>query len=85
MPLTPIFPAIGIQCNFILAAGLDAVSWAYYIGFLAVGLLIYFTYSIRHSVLEPQNLQGRQEQNEILKQLVSTKNKSHTVLTEKQE
>ena len=52
MPFVPLLPAVGIQFNFILAAGLDGVTWAYFLGFVAIGLIIYFSYSIRHSHLE---------------------------------
>lgn len=62
MPFVPLLPAIGIQFNFILAAGLDGLTWAYFLGFVLLGLVIYFSYSIRHSHLEPNNiLRGKME------------------------
>ena len=62
MPFVPLLPAIGIQFNFILAAGLDGLTWTYYLVFVAIGLIIYFSYSIRHSHLEPTNvLRGKME------------------------
>ena len=62
MPFVPLLPAIGIQFNFILCAGLDGLTWAYYLVFVVIGLVIYFSYSIRHSHLEPNNvLRGKLE------------------------
>ena len=56
MPCVPLLPAIGIQFNFMLAASLDAITWSYFLGFEAIGLIIYFSYSISHSHLEPHNV-----------------------------
>ena len=62
MPFVPLLPAIGIQFNFILCAGLDALTWTYFLVFVLIGLVIYFGYSIRHSHLEPNNvLRGKLE------------------------
>ena len=62
MPFVPLLPAIGIQFNFILAAGLDGLTWTYFLVFVAIGLVIYFSYSIRHSHLETTNvLRGKME------------------------
>ena len=62
MPFVPVLPAISIQFNFILCAGLDGLTWAYYLVFVVIGLVIYFGYSIRHSNLEPSNvLRGKLE------------------------
>ena len=62
MPFVPLLPAIGIQFNFVLCAGLDALTWTYYLVFVLIGLVIYFGYSIRHSHLETHNvLRGKLE------------------------
>ena len=56
MPWVPILPAIGIYFNFMLCCSLDGVTWMYFGVFLAFGLLIYFTYGMWHSKLEPENV-----------------------------
>ena len=56
MPLVPILPALGIFFNFALACGLDGLTWAYFGVFLAIGLVIYFSYGLRHSKLEVQTV-----------------------------
>ena len=81
MPLVPLLPAVGIQFNFILAAGLDAITWAYFLAFVAIGLVIYFSYSIRHSHLEPQNvMRGKLETS-----LVEGSGPMHSSVLEEQE
>ena len=52
MPLEPVLPAVGIFFNFALACGLDGLTWAYFGAFVAIGLVIYFGYGMRHSNLE---------------------------------
>ena len=56
MPWVPILPAIGIQFNFLLCTGLDGTTWAYFGVFLALGLVIYFSYGLWHSNLEADNV-----------------------------
>lgn len=56
MPWVPILPAIGIFFNFYLAAQLDGTTWMYWGIFLAVGLLVYFSYGMWHSALELENV-----------------------------
>lgn len=51
MPFVPLLPCIGIQFNFLLVFLLEGKTWAYFGIYLAVGLVIYFTYGIRHSNL----------------------------------
>jgi len=55
-PLVPFLPAIGIQFNFLLACGLDGVTWAYFGAWTLIGLCIYFLYGISYSKLEPKNV-----------------------------
>jgi APA family basic amino acid/polyamine antiporter len=50
-PLVPLLPACGIFCNFVLAAGLDGLTWLYLAIYSAVGVAIYFAYGIRKSKL----------------------------------
>ena len=56
MPLVPILPAVGIFFNFMLACGLDALTWAYFGVFIAIGLVIYFSYGMWHSNLEVETV-----------------------------
>ena len=52
MPMVPVLPAFGIFFNFMLACGLDLMTWVYFGIWLAVGLIIYFGYGISHSNLD---------------------------------
>mmetsp|Transcript_26065 Transcript_26065/g.32553 ORF Transcript_26065/g.32553 Transcript_26065/m.32553 type:complete len:84 (+) Transcript_26065:1570-1821(+) len=56
MPLVPVLPAVGIFFNFMLACGLDALTWGYFGAFLAAGLIIYFSYGLWNSNLEIDNV-----------------------------
>jgi basic amino acid/polyamine antiporter, APA family len=50
-PLVPLVPVLGILCNFVLMLGLGKGNWARLIGWLAIGLVIYFLYGRRNSGL----------------------------------
>ena len=52
MPMVPVLPAFGIFFNFMLACGLDLITWVYFAIWLGVGLIIYFAYGISHSNLD---------------------------------
>ena len=56
MPFVPVLPAVGIFFNFMLACGLDALTWAYFGVFIAIGLIIYFSYGMWHSNLEVETV-----------------------------
>ena len=56
MPWVPILPALGIFFNFMLCTGLDGTTWAYFGVFLALGLVIYFSYGLWNSNLEVENV-----------------------------
>lgn len=56
MPLVPVLPAIGIFFNFCLACSLDALTWTYFGCFLALGILIYFSYGLWNSHLEVETV-----------------------------
>ena len=47
-PLVPLLPILGVVVNIGLMAGLGAITWAAFLIWMAVGLIIYFTYS-RHT------------------------------------
>ncbi|MEP6960673.1 MAG: amino acid permease [Acidobacteriota bacterium] len=49
-PWVPLIPLLGIGFNLTLMAGLGWTNWARLFGWMAVGLLIYFTYSRKHSI-----------------------------------
>lgn len=50
-PLVPLVPILGIMANLFLMAGLGLENWLRLIVWLAIGLVIYFTYSQKHSLL----------------------------------
>ena len=53
-PWVPFVPIMGILVNLVLMAGLGLGNWARLILWLAIGLLIYFTYGRKHSVMSAQ-------------------------------
>jgi APA family basic amino acid/polyamine antiporter len=50
-PLVPIVPILGILCCLVLMLSLPAANWWRLIGWLAIGLCIYFFYGRHHSTL----------------------------------
>lgn len=49
-PFVPLFPVLGILCCAFLAVyGLDATTWRWFVGSLAVGLVFFFLYGARRS------------------------------------
>jgi APA family basic amino acid/polyamine antiporter len=50
-PMVPLVPILGIVCCLILMLSLPAANWIRLIGWLAIGLVIYFLYSRHHSVM----------------------------------
>lgn len=53
-PLVPYFPILGILTNLALMIGLGWSNWARLLGWLVVGLVIYFTYGRWHSRVAAQ-------------------------------
>ena len=51
VPLSPVFPIIGVVLCLWLMKDLPGTTWVRFLIWLAVGLVIYFGYSIRHSRL----------------------------------
>ncbi len=49
-PWVPLIPLLGIAFNLTLMAGLGWTNWARLFGWMAIGLVIYFSYSRRHSI-----------------------------------
>lgn len=50
-PLVPLVPILGIVCCLILMFSLPAANWIRLFAWLALGLVIYFTYGRHHSIL----------------------------------
>ena len=55
-PLVPFVPIAGIAICLLLMFSLPVENWVRLIGWLALGLVIYFTYGRRHSILAAHNL-----------------------------
>src|ERR1700756_4562865 len=54
-PFVPVVPILGIIVSLGLMASLNAITWVRLIVWLAIGMVIYFTYSVKHSkVRNPQ-------------------------------
>jgi APA family basic amino acid/polyamine antiporter len=51
-PLVPLVPLLGILSAGFLMSKLALITWEVMIGWLAFGLIIYFTYSIKHSKVQ---------------------------------
>lgn len=54
-PLNPLFPILGMLSCGALMAFLPHSTWLRFIVWITIGLIIYFTYSIRHSKLAQKN------------------------------
>ncbi|MBM3811040.1 MAG: amino acid permease [Acidimicrobiia bacterium] len=53
-PLVPLVPILGILFNLALMFGLGKENWTRLLVWLAIGLVIYFTYSRKHSLMRRQ-------------------------------
>ncbi|MDD5428980.1 MAG: amino acid permease [Candidatus Omnitrophica bacterium] len=51
VPLNPIIPLLGVASCIFLMTGLPGITWIRFVAWLVLGLLVYFTYSIKNSVL----------------------------------
>jgi basic amino acid/polyamine antiporter, APA family len=51
VPLVPLFPILGVIMCFALMCSLPLETWVRFFGWLAIGLAIYFLYSVHHSRL----------------------------------
>ncbi len=49
-PFVPVIPLLGIGFNVVLMFGLGWTNWARLFGWMALGLIIYFNYSRKHSI-----------------------------------
>jgi APA family basic amino acid/polyamine antiporter len=51
VPFVPLFPILSIVCCVVLMMGLPLITWLRFFVWLAIGLVIYFLFSKRHSTL----------------------------------
>ena len=51
-PLVPVVPILGILMCLMLMFSLPAANWLRLLGWLAIGLIIYFAYSRHHSFMK---------------------------------
>ncbi|HTY13284.1 MAG TPA: amino acid permease [Candidatus Omnitrophota bacterium] len=51
VPFSPITPLLGAGCCIFLMTGLPMISWYRFVIWLVLGLVVYFSYGIRHSNL----------------------------------
>ena len=51
VPLSPLIPLLGVASCIFLMTGLPGVTWIRFVVWLIIGLVVYFTYSINHSLL----------------------------------
>ena len=54
VPFSPLTPLLGAASCVFLMTGLPVISWYRFVIWLALGLVVYFSYSIRHSRLHKQ-------------------------------
>jgi APA family basic amino acid/polyamine antiporter len=55
-PLVPLVPILGIISALYLMSRLERITWIVMIAWLLVGLVIYFTYSLKHSKVQKMPL-----------------------------
>jgi APA family basic amino acid/polyamine antiporter len=58
-PMVPLVPILGILCCLVLMLSLPKENWYRLIGWLVIGLVIYFAYGRHHSVMAKQRAQGK--------------------------
>ena len=53
-PFVPLVPVLGIAFNLFLMFGLGVSNWIRLFGWMAIGLMIYFAYSRKRSIVKEQ-------------------------------
>jgi APA family basic amino acid/polyamine antiporter len=53
VPFVPLFPIISVVLCVALMSGLLVITWVRFFVWMAIGLVIYFSYSRRHSEFAP--------------------------------
>ena len=61
VPFVPLFPILGVLFCGLLMLSLPIETWIRFVGWLMIGLVIYFLYSVRHSHLRHGVDEGRTE------------------------
>ncbi|MBF0483352.1 MAG: amino acid permease [Candidatus Omnitrophica bacterium] len=51
VPFNPIFPLLGVASCVFLMTSLPMITWIRFVVWLIIGIIVYFSYSIKHSVL----------------------------------
>ncbi|XP_033125455.1 cationic amino acid transporter 4-like [Anneissia japonica] len=55
VPFVPLVPAISIVCNMMLLANLSGLTWIRFVGWVAIGMVIYVAYGYSHSTVGRMN------------------------------
>jgi APA family basic amino acid/polyamine antiporter len=61
VPFVPVFPIIGCVLILYLMKTLPGETWIRFVVWLALGLLIYFVYGRKHSLLQIAGRKGERE------------------------
>ncbi len=67
-PFFPIVPLGGVALNTILMGGLPLSSWLLCAAWLALGLVLYFSYGIHHSKIRDQSRSSSSDEDRLLTQ-----------------
>lgn len=59
LPLMPFVPAFGVLASVFLMVQLHAETWLRFGVWLVIGLIIYFSYGRRHSLMNPDSPRHR--------------------------
>jgi APA family basic amino acid/polyamine antiporter len=51
VPLVPVIPILGVLACLWLMLNLSVETWLRFVIWMVIGLVVYFTYGVRHSVL----------------------------------
>lgn len=51
VPLSPLFPMLGVAACIFLMTGLPLLTWSRFVIWLVIGLVVYFSYGLHHSQL----------------------------------
>jgi APA family basic amino acid/polyamine antiporter len=57
-PFYPVTPILGMLICLLLMFSLPLENWWRLLGWLAIGMIIYFSYGKKHSVMNPKNFKG---------------------------
>ncbi|MGW3494867.1 amino acid permease [Streptomyces sp. NPDC001020] len=60
-PLVPLVPAVGVAFSLWLIANLDWVTWVRFAVWMTLGLIVYFSFSVRHSEENKPHAPARDE------------------------